>query len=101
MKRAEENLHGRTVLSSDGIAIGEITKLFVEDTDWRVASIQVKLRKEIAERLGASRSLLHPALVEIPTDHVQSVGDAVILTVAVDTLRSPPPPQPSESAPLH
>jgi len=101
MRQSEDNLHGRVVLSSDGRVIGEIAKLFVDDTDWRIDAIQVKLRKDIAERIGASRGIFHAATIEIPAHLIASSGDAVILTVPVDALRSPPAPQPSESAPLH
>jgi sporulation protein YlmC with PRC-barrel domain len=101
MKYSDEELHGRVVLSGDGLAIGEITKLFIDPADWRVEAIQVKLRKEIAERVGASRSIFHAATIEIPAHLIQSVGDAVLLNVPIDNLRAPPAPQPSDTAPIH
>ena len=87
MRLSAENLRGRVVIASDGQAIGEVAALFLDSEAWRVESLQVKLRKDIADRLGADRTLFHAGAVEIPVGMVQSVGDAVVLSVAVDGLR--------------
>jgi sporulation protein YlmC with PRC-barrel domain len=98
MRFTDDSLHHRVVLSSDGLAIGEITKLFVE-ADWRIRAFEVKLRKEIADRIGVHRRLLHGATLEISTEQVQSIGDAVILSVPAEALHYPVQAQPSESPP--
>lgn len=87
MRLSDEGLRGRTVIASDGLAIGVIAMLFLDADSWRVESLQVKLRNDVADRLGADRSWLHAGVVEIPIRIVQSVGDAVILGVALDDLR--------------
>lgn len=92
------------MVSGDGLALGEVTRLFVDSTTWRVESLQVTLRKESAERIGVKHSMFHKPSIEIATRLIQSVGDAVVLTIALDALRtpeSPLPSEPSESAPLH
>jgi sporulation protein YlmC with PRC-barrel domain len=99
MRLSDENLRGRTVIASDGLAIGEIAALFLDSDAWRVEAIQVKLRKDIADRLGADRSVFHAGTLEIPIRMVQSAGDAVVLSVAVDELRQVLP-GPSAAAPL-
>jgi len=48
MRFSDENLRGRTVIASDGQAIGEVAGLFFDTTTWRVESLLVKLRKEVA-----------------------------------------------------
>jgi sporulation protein YlmC with PRC-barrel domain len=100
MRLSDENLRGLTVIASDGLAIGEIALLFLEGDSWRVESLQVKLRKDIADRLGADRSMFHAGALEIPIRLVQSVGDAVVLSVAVDDLRQVLPPA-GETAGVH
>lgn len=60
---------------------------FLDSVAWSVESIQVKLRKEIADQLGASRTVFHAGTVELPIRLVQSVGDAVVLSVPVAGLR--------------
>lgn len=87
MRLSDDNLRGRTVIASDGLAIGEVGVLFLDSEAWRVESLQVKLRKDVAERLGAGHGMFRAGVLEIPTQMVQSVGDAVVLSVAVDELR--------------
>ena len=87
MRLSAENLHGRTVISADGRAVGSIKSIFLDATGWRVEAVSVELRKDIADRIGASRSIFHRGLIELPVGLVQSVGDAVVLSVSVDALR--------------
>ncbi len=100
MRLSDDNLHGRTVIASDGLAIGEIAVLFIDSDAWRVESLQVKLRKDVADRLGADRSMFHAGALEVPTSMIQSVGDAVVLSVAIDELRQVLPGA-GKSAPAH
>ena len=87
MRVSDEALQGRTVIASDGLAIGQVAALFLDTSDWRVGSLQVRLHKDIADRIGADRSLFRAGLLEVPIRLVQSVGDAVVLSVPVDGLR--------------
>lgn len=98
MRLSDENLRGRTVIASDGLAIGSVTMLFIDSDGWRVESLQIKLHKDVADRLGADRSWLRAGAVEIPIRMVQSVGDAVVLSAGVDELRQVLPGT-AESAP--
>ena len=87
MRLSDDNFRGRTVIAADGQAIGEIAALFLDSSAWRVESLNVKLRKEVADQLGATRGMFHAATLELPVGMVQSVGDAVVLSVAADELR--------------
>ena len=87
MRLSDESLRGRTVISADGIAIGSLVELFISSSDWRVESIRIELQKDIADRIGASRTLLHRGTIELPVSFIQSVGDAVVLSIEVDRLR--------------
>jgi sporulation protein YlmC with PRC-barrel domain len=99
IRLSDENLRGRPVITSDAIMIGEIALLFLDSTAWRVEAVQIKLRKDVADRLGAGRSVFHAGVIEIPIRMVQSVGDAVVLSVAVDDLRQVLSPRATESTP--
>ncbi len=92
----DEALHGKAVISSDGVVIGEILRLFIDPADWRVRSLEVKLRNEPADRVGIHRSLFHAATVEISTQQIQSFEDALILSIPLGELR---PPAGAEEAP--
>jgi len=75
------------VISADGNAIGSVVELFISSSDWHVESIRIELQKDIADRIGASRTLLHRGTIELPVSLIQSVGDAVVLSVEVEKLR--------------
>lgn len=87
MRISDETLRGRTVISADGAAIGAIAELFIDNTRWQVESIRIELRKDIADRIGANRTFLHRGSIELPVGFIQSVGDAVVLSIDVDALR--------------
>jgi sporulation protein YlmC with PRC-barrel domain len=87
MRLSDEDLRGRTVISADGQAIGEITALFVDSDAWKVESLRVKLRNEVADQLGATHGMFHAGTLEMPVRVVQSVGDAVVLAVPAKELR--------------
>ena len=87
MRLSDESLRGRTVISADGKAIGSIAELFISSTDWRVESVRIELRKDIADRIGANRTIFHRGTIELPVSFIQSVSDAVVLSVDVEKLR--------------
>jgi sporulation protein YlmC with PRC-barrel domain len=87
MRLSDDNIRGRTVISADGQAIGAVTALFVDASDWRVESLSVELHKDIADRVGAARSMFHRGSIEVPVALIQSIGDTVVLGVGVDDLR--------------
>jgi sporulation protein YlmC with PRC-barrel domain len=99
MRLSDEKLRGLIVIAADGQAIGEVAALFLDSDGWRVESLKVKLRKEIADRLGASHTVFHAGYVEIPVRVVQSTSDAVVLTVGVDELREVLPSQAEAASP--
>ena len=87
-----------------GIAIGEVERVFVDSATWRVESLQVTLRKESAERIGVKHGLFHKPVIEIATRLVQSVGDAVVLAIPLDALRTPEEAvqaEPGAAPPVH
>jgi len=91
MRLSDENLRGRTVIAADGQAVGEIAALFLDSETWRVESLQINLRKEIAD------------LLELPVRLIQSVGDTsvgdtIVLSVPALALRKVLPGLADESA---
>jgi sporulation protein YlmC with PRC-barrel domain len=87
MRISDDRLHERTIIAADGQVIGEVSGLILESDDWRVLAIQVTLRKDIAEQLGAGRSVFRRSTLEIPVELVQSVGPTVVLAVPSERLR--------------
>jgi sporulation protein YlmC with PRC-barrel domain len=87
MHVSDEHLRGRTVIAADGQAIGEVAALVIDPAAWTIVTLQVKLNKMAAEQLGASHGLLRAATIELPVKVVQSVGDAVLLSLPTQELR--------------
>ncbi len=75
------------MIAADGQAIGEVAALFIDSDGWRVESLQIKLRKEVADQLGATRGMFHAGTLELPVRMVQSAGDAIVLSVPALELR--------------
>ncbi len=87
MKIPDDTLRGRRVLSSDGVEIGVVEGVIFETTQWRVEALEIRLRNEVATRIGAARKMFRATTIEVPVDRIHSVRDAVILTVALGELR--------------
>jgi sporulation protein YlmC with PRC-barrel domain len=87
MQVSDEHLRGRTVIAADGQAIGEVAAMFIDTSTWIIVALQIKLSKSAAEQIGAARGLLRAATVELPVRMVQSVGDAVLLSIPTLELR--------------
>lgn len=94
----DESLHGRVVISGDGVAIGEIARLLVDPGEWRVRALEVRLRRDAAERIGIQQRLFRSTTIHIPVEQVQSTGDAVVLGIPAVQLR-PEEPEPQPAAP--
>lgn len=89
---SDGDLRGLTVISADGQFIGEVTSLFLGRQTWKVEALHIKLRADIADRLGVERSVFRSGELEVPTRWVQSVGETVVLTVPESELKSALPP---------
>jgi sporulation protein YlmC with PRC-barrel domain len=73
MRIPDESLRGRTVLSSDGVEIGVIEGVIFETASWRVEALEVKLRSEVASRIGAGRRMFRAATILVPVEQIHSV----------------------------
>jgi sporulation protein YlmC with PRC-barrel domain len=87
------------VITADGQAVGSVKAVFLDAAEWRVESISVELRKDVADRIGAAHTMFHRGLIELPVRLIQSVGDAVVLAVAVDALREAHRTETGDAAP--
>jgi sporulation protein YlmC with PRC-barrel domain len=87
MRLSDNDIRGRTVISADGRALGSIQELFISVADWRIEAIRIELHGDIADQIGAKKTMFHRATIELPISLVQSVSDAVVLTVDVEHLR--------------
>ncbi len=90
MRISDSELRGRTVIGSDGQALGEVSALYLESDTWRLETVKVKLRKAAADQIGATHSFfrgIRAGSFEFPARLIQSIGDAVVLSVPLEELR--------------
>jgi len=87
MQISDQQFRGRTVITADGQAIGEVGAMVIDTSVWSIVALHVKLNKTAAEQVGAVRGILHAATLDLPVSAVQSVGDAVLLSVPTAELR--------------
>jgi sporulation protein YlmC with PRC-barrel domain len=87
METSDVELRDRTVIGADGNAIGQVAAMIVDADSWAVKALRIKLRNNVADQAGVGHSLFRASTIDIPIDHIQSVGDTVVLTVSVDGLR--------------
>ena len=90
---AADEIQGLAVVGAGGDVVGEATAVCIDTQSWCVESVRVNLRKDVADQVGAERSLFKAGSIEIPVSMIQSVGDAVLLSVSVSGLHqalSPP-----------
>ena len=87
MEITDAELRDRTVIGADGNAIGQVAAIIVDPAAWSVKAIRIKLRSDVAEQAGVAHSIFRASTLDVPIDHIQSVGDAVVLTVSSRDLR--------------
>jgi sporulation protein YlmC with PRC-barrel domain len=87
MRLSDEKLRKRTVIAADGQAIGEVAAIILDSESWRIEVLQVRLHKEAADKLGANRGIFHAGTLDLPVRLIQSVGDAIVLSVPTLALR--------------
>jgi sporulation protein YlmC with PRC-barrel domain len=76
---------GKEVIGSNGFKLGTITDTEFDETTWKVNSLEIHLEKDIAEEYNL-RHRLRQTKVLIHVDHVQAVGERIILKGAREDL---------------
>jgi sporulation protein YlmC with PRC-barrel domain len=99
MEITDIDLRDRTVIGADGNAIGQVVAVILDSDAWSVKAIRIKLRSNVAEQVGADHSLFRAGTIDVVTEQVQSVGDAVVLTISADGLRGAKETAPQQTRP--
>ncbi len=69
---------GKEVIGSDGFKLGKIRDTEFDVNTWKMNFLEVQLEKDVAEEHHL-RQRFRKTRVQIQVDHIQSVGDRVIL----------------------
>jgi hypothetical protein len=87
MRLSDETLRGRAVIASDGLSIGSDRRALPGQRRVAGGVAPGQVAQGHRRQAGAGHSLFRAGTLEVPIRLVQSVADAVILSVAVDDLR--------------
>ena len=69
---------GKEVIGSEGDMLGKVIDTQFDEKTWRVLALEVHLEKEVAEE-HQLRHRLRKTLVLVNVEHIQAVGDKVVL----------------------
>jgi sporulation protein YlmC with PRC-barrel domain len=86
MRFLPDDLRHRTVLDASGLAIGEVEDLLFDPTSWHIEALRIRLKREVTVKAGVESSRLRRAHIDVSTGAVQSIGDAVLLSVPLEEL---------------
>lgn len=73
-----EELIGRRVFSEDGHWLGEVVRLTIDLSAWRVSMVAIRLRRDLLESLGLEKPWLGSQIVWIRADEL-SHGTTLVL----------------------
>src|SRR5687767_16019524 len=94
----DEKLRGRPVIDGSGRVVGDLDNLFFDSQSWKVESLCIRLKKEVAETIGEPHGTFKAAVIEIPVELVLGLGETVVLKKSLEQLaratEGPPPAPP-------
>lgn len=76
-----EGMRGRPVIDNAGVELGSVEDVTFDPQGFRVTSLVVRMGREAADRLHVKRPTLGSARIEVSTERIGSIGDAVLLNV--------------------
>ncbi len=82
-----ESFRNRPIVGSDGLQLGEVIRIFLDSDDLRVVSVEARVRNDVADQLGVSRSIFRAGTLEIPVEFLKATADNVVLTLSLGELR--------------
>jgi sporulation protein YlmC with PRC-barrel domain len=71
-------IDGKEVIGSEGALLGKVVDIQFDEKTWGVLAVEVHLEKDVAEE-HQLRHRLRKTLVLVRVEHIQAVGDKVIL----------------------
>ena len=74
-----DKLTGMTVITKDGRQLGTITGMDIDEREWKVSSLSVRLDRHVCEDFGIERRLFGSHTVHIEAKHVTAASDTVVL----------------------
>jgi sporulation protein YlmC with PRC-barrel domain len=69
---------GKEIIESQGFKLGKVSDVQFDEKSWRIVGLEIELEKDVAEE-HQLRHRLKKTRVMVHVEHIQAVGDRVIL----------------------
>jgi sporulation protein YlmC with PRC-barrel domain len=74
------------IMDSHGTDVGKVEEILVDNVLWAIPSLLMTVRRNVLHLIKVKKPLLAEARITLPTSHVSSVGDVVVLDITADEL---------------
>ncbi|MCW4029380.1 MAG: PRC-barrel domain-containing protein [Candidatus Bathyarchaeota archaeon] len=84
-----EEIKGKKVIAKNGMRIGEVEDVELDDNTWTVTKVDVKLTDEVAKLYGTKSGFMSKSVVPLPSNVVGPItGDDIVLKEQVTDINS-------------
>lgn len=84
-----DEIKGKKVIAKNGMRIGEVENVELDDNTWTVTKVDVKLTDEVAKLYGTKSRFMSKSVVPLPSNVVGPItGDDIILKEQVTDINS-------------
>jgi sporulation protein YlmC with PRC-barrel domain len=84
-----EKIKGKKVITVRGMAIGKVEDVEVDDNNWAVTTVNVKLDDDVAKLFGLKGGMMTKSEVPLPASLMGPIGeDSITLKEAITDVNS-------------
>lgn len=84
-----DEIKGKKVIAKNGMRIGEVEDVELDDNTWTVTKVDVKLTDEVAKLYGTKSGFMAKSVVPLPSNVVGPItGDDIVLKEQVTDINS-------------
>ena len=84
-----DKIKGKRVIAKNGMAIGKVEDVELDDNNWTVSSVNVKLEDDVAKLFGMKGGMMTKSEVALPANLMGPIGeDTITLKEAITDVNS-------------
>src|SRR5512139_2618682 len=84
-----EKIKGKKVITVKGIEIGKVEDIEIDDNNWAVTTVNVKLYDDVAKIFGMKGGMMTKSEVPLPANLMGPIGeDSIVLKEAISDVNA-------------
>jgi sporulation protein YlmC with PRC-barrel domain len=83
-----KSLKGKDVYGKRGVKIGEVEDVEIDDNNWTVKALDVKMNEDIAKIYGEKAGFMKKEIVPLPANMLGPIGENVTLKEEITDFES-------------